>query len=73
MDPEVFQTTVTLDAARCALAALLLIEFKTLEHPIRIPSPTLIPSILHAFRLVQKDVPELLGITEKAVDDIIGN
>ena len=71
VDEDVFLFKISLDQAKSALAALVMKEFKPLQHPLNVPSSTLIPSVLQGLEACHELAPKLLNISnERYQEDI---
>ena len=73
VDEDVFRFKVTLEQAKSALAALVLMEFKNLEHPLTVASPTLLPSVIQGLQASRQLAPRLLSITQSRYDHEVDN
>ena len=73
VDEDVFRFKVTLEQAKGALAALILMEFKDLEHPLTVASPTLLPSVIQGLQSGRQLAHRLLGITLSRYDNEVDN
>ena len=71
VDTDVFYYNITLEQARAALSALVLKEFKTLRHPLKVPSPTLLKACFQGMALSSAHAHSLLGIEKKKYDSIV--
>ena len=65
VDEDVFRFKISLEQAKSALAALILKEFKPLQHPLQVPSPTLFASVLQGMSACFDISPRLLGISSE--------
>ena len=65
VDEDVFLFKISLDQAKSALAAIVMKEFKSLQHPLSVPSSTLIPSVLQGLEACHDLTPRLLNISNE--------
>ena len=71
VNPRVFDYDINLFQAKAALAALLLMEFKNLKHPMAVGCPTLFPAVLQGIRSVMANCAEILSISDTYLSSII--